>query len=129
MLEPYDLLHFAAHTHVLDQAPWQSDIELGSDEGSCLQARQVASLHLQASLVVLSSCESAQGVILSGEGVTGLPWPSEDVPTPAFRLPPPRCSSPWPGSPSGSGGGPARGYGSPLDRMFPGRVPSPRDRS
>jgi tetratricopeptide (TPR) repeat protein len=71
-LEPYDLLHFAAHTHVLDQAPWQSEIELGADEGSCLQARQVASLHLRATLVVLSSCESAKGVILSGEGVTGL---------------------------------------------------------
>lgn len=71
-LESYDLIHVAAHTRILDQAPWQSSIEIVSGQDSTLTARQVASLRLRASLVVLSSCESAGGGIRSGEGVAGL---------------------------------------------------------
>jgi len=71
-LQPYALLHFAAHARVLDQTPWDSEIELGPDSASSPKARQIASLRLSARLGVLSSCESAGGGIMSGEGVTGL---------------------------------------------------------
>jgi tetratricopeptide (TPR) repeat protein len=71
-LESYDLIHVAAHARILDQAPWLSSIEIVSGTDSSLTARQVAELRLRASLVVLSSCESAGGKIRSGEGVAGL---------------------------------------------------------
>lgn len=71
-LESYDLIHVAAHTRILDQAPWLSSIEIVSGTDSSLTAQEVAELRLRASLVVLSSCESAGGKIRSGEGVAGL---------------------------------------------------------
>lgn len=71
-LSSYDLIHFAAHARILDQAPWQSEIEIDAPNGKPLTAREVGSLSLRADLVVLSSCESARGRILSGEGVAGL---------------------------------------------------------
>jgi CHAT domain-containing protein len=71
-LESYDLIHVASHTRLLDRAPWQSEIEFGEGPESSLPAGRICTLRLRASLVVLSSCESAGGGILSGEGVAGL---------------------------------------------------------
>jgi CHAT domain-containing protein/tetratricopeptide (TPR) repeat protein len=72
----FDILHFAAHSTVDDQSPWRSAIHLGADadrtDGYILQASEIAGWRLPARLVVLSSCESAGGRILSGEGVQGL---------------------------------------------------------
>ncbi|MBU1700191.1 MAG: CHAT domain-containing protein [Candidatus Eisenbacteria bacterium] len=72
-LADYDLLHLAAHTDVDDNSPWRSAIQLspGAEEGF-LYADRITTLPLQARLVVLSSCSSAGGPILSGEGVLGL---------------------------------------------------------
>ena len=71
-LADYDLIHIAAHARILDQAPWQSTIAIAGGADSGLVAREVADLRLRATLVVLSSCESAGGGIRAGEGVAGL---------------------------------------------------------
>ncbi len=120
-LANYDLLHFAVHTRVDDQNPWQSAIELhpsamsqgaGATSGALedgvaeeprmptdLRASEIASLNLPVELVVLSSCGSATGRIISGEGVLGLSsaflsagapavvatlWPVDDAATVRF---------------------------------------------
>jgi CHAT domain-containing protein len=99
-LSGYDVLHFATHTSVNDQNPWQSAIYLDSvGDGKGLRAAEIAAMKLPVSLVVLSSCESAAGRILSGEGVLGLSsafisagspavvatlWPVDDLATVGF---------------------------------------------
>jgi tetratricopeptide (TPR) repeat protein len=70
-LQDYDLIHFASHTRILEQSPWQSEVQVGQ-RGEVLRAMEIGRLHLRASLAVLSSCESAQGGIRFGEGVAGL---------------------------------------------------------
>ncbi len=113
MLGDFSLLHFAAHSSLDDQSPWRSGIYLDSVAGQgseatdsltvvdewVLRASDIASLHLSAQLVVLSSCQSASGRILSGEGVQGLSsafliagvpavlaslWPVDDAATARF---------------------------------------------
>ncbi|MCC6651205.1 MAG: CHAT domain-containing protein [Candidatus Eisenbacteria bacterium] len=75
-LEQYDALHLAAHTTMDDQYPGRSSIRLGAPaatgEEHALRADRVARLRLRARLAVLSSCESAAGRVVSGEGVVGL---------------------------------------------------------
>jgi tetratricopeptide (TPR) repeat protein len=75
-LAPYGVLHFAMHTAADDHSPWRSSIDLGaaaSDSGPrMVSASEIATAKVCAKLVVLSSCESARGAILSGEGVQGL---------------------------------------------------------
>jgi len=69
----FEIIHLAAHSTADDQSPWRSAIYLDIDgERFPLRASEIASWKLPASLVVLSSCESAGGRILSGEGVQGL---------------------------------------------------------
>jgi tetratricopeptide (TPR) repeat protein len=72
----FDIIHFAAHSTVDDQSPWRSAIHLdvgtGQSDRLHLRASEIAGWKLPARLVVLSSCESARGRILSGEGVQGL---------------------------------------------------------
>ncbi len=72
-LAGFDLLHLAAHAEAHAQNPWRSAILLcpGADE-AYLHADRIATLPLQARLAVLSSCTSAGGRVLSGEGVLGL---------------------------------------------------------
>lgn len=72
-LADYDILHLAAHAEVDDQNPWRSAILLcpGTEE-AYLHADRITTLPLQARLAVLSSCTSAGGRVLSGEGVLGL---------------------------------------------------------
>lgn len=68
-----DILHIAAHARNFDQSPWQSAIRFRpGDESGELRAAEIAGWKLDASLAVLSSCSSAGGGILSGEGVQGL---------------------------------------------------------
>lgn len=69
----YDILHMAAHAKNDDQSPWQSAIRFLPDpENGHLRATDVLDLQLDARLVVLSSCSTGSGQILSGEGVLGL---------------------------------------------------------
>jgi CHAT domain-containing protein len=68
-LARYQVLHLAAHTHLDPQRPWRSGLEVG---GGLLTASAIAQQPLTASLVVLTSCRSADGRALAGEGVAGL---------------------------------------------------------
>jgi len=74
--EDFEIIHFAGHSTVDDQSPWRSLIQLelepGESDEALLQASEIAGWKLPARLVVLSSCQSAGGRILSGEGVQGL---------------------------------------------------------
>ncbi|MBD3334803.1 MAG: CHAT domain-containing protein, partial [Candidatus Eisenbacteria bacterium] len=68
-----ELLHIAAHAEINDSNPWRSRIILDPDRPqSWLYADQISRQRLRARLTVLSSCESARGGVLSGEGVLGL---------------------------------------------------------
>ncbi len=73
LLPHYQVLHFASHAYVDDQNPWRSTILLDPlDATRNPRADRISELRLPARMVVLSSCESARGRILSGEGVQGL---------------------------------------------------------
>ncbi len=65
----WSLLHLAGHAEVDDQHPWRSSIRLGQNR---LRAASLSTARIPVRLAVLSSCETAQGRILSGEGVLGL---------------------------------------------------------
>ena len=86
-LAGYDVLHLAGHSIVDDQFPWRSAIGASARERGAslpdssaipggragpLRAETIASGHLDARLVVLSSCATAGGRVLTGEGVAGL---------------------------------------------------------
>jgi CHAT domain-containing protein/Flp pilus assembly protein TadD len=67
-----DVIHVAAHLALDEQNPWQSEIQLDTPGSpSNLRAYRVAGLDLPARLAFLSSCSSARGRVLSGEGVIG----------------------------------------------------------
>ncbi|MEA2559153.1 MAG: hypothetical protein QOH06_657 [Acidobacteriota bacterium] len=76
MARSFGLIHFAAHAVMDEVNPDRSGIYLspGNDkEDGLLQAREIADLPgLDSRIVVLSTCESASGEILRGEGVMGL---------------------------------------------------------
>lgn len=68
-----DLLHLACHLRLDPQSPWQSELQFDSAGSPAnLRAAQIAGMRLPARLAVLSSCASADGRILSGEGVPGV---------------------------------------------------------
>lgn len=72
---PFGLFHFAAHAVTNDVNPEESGIFLSPGTGredGVLQVREIAELDVGGSIVVLSTCESASGEILRGEGVMGL---------------------------------------------------------
>jgi CHAT domain-containing protein/tetratricopeptide (TPR) repeat protein len=74
-LRAYKILHFAAHAVADDAHPERSAVLLsrGSDrEDGLLQAREIANLDLDGSVVVLSACQTAAGPVQSGEGVLSL---------------------------------------------------------
>jgi CHAT domain-containing protein len=74
-LKVYGILHFAAHAVVDPQRPDRSAILLapgGTDEDGFLQPREIVDLDLGGKLVLLSSCRSASGTMLRGEGMLGL---------------------------------------------------------
>ena len=64
------VLHIAAHTVIDNRRPEQSGIVLAND--SRLRMAEVYKLQLGASLVVLSSCETALGQQIRGEGLLAL---------------------------------------------------------
>ena len=69
----YDVLHFGAHARVDDPSPWQSEILLHSvGGGKNPRAAAIAAMDLPVRLVFLSSCRSAAGPYVSGEGILGL---------------------------------------------------------
>jgi CHAT domain-containing protein/tetratricopeptide (TPR) repeat protein len=72
-LDMFEVLHIAAHAVINNEAPWKSEIQFGAHGApQNLPASRIAAMDLPARLVVLSSCESARGRILGGEGVLGL---------------------------------------------------------
>lgn len=75
----YKVIHLGTHAIVDDKAPLYSAIVLrasSEEEGDdgLLEAREIADLSLRANLVVLSACDTAQGAVVTGEGVIGLSW-------------------------------------------------------
>ncbi len=73
-LSRYGVLHFATHT-VIDVNAERSAILLASGmstQDGMLQSREIADLPLDGQIVVLSSCQSATGTPVRGEGVLGL---------------------------------------------------------
>jgi CHAT domain-containing protein/tetratricopeptide (TPR) repeat protein len=86
------ILHFAAHSYIDDQEVSRSFILLNSEGGNepvsyrhgkgdssqmsvedgLLQWHEITSLNLNSSLVALSACRSAGGVLSRGEGINGL---------------------------------------------------------
>lgn len=75
------MLHIAAHSAVDDADPRRSFIVLASERfdststasaDGILQWHEIASLPADASLVTLSACRSAAGVVAAGEGVMGI---------------------------------------------------------
>lgn len=96
----FDLLHLACHAETDPQQPWNSALVFGAGDGADrVHAADIAGRELPARLAVLSSCGSAAGAILAGEGVPGLAsaflgagvpavvgtlWPVEDQATRRF---------------------------------------------
>jgi CHAT domain-containing protein/tetratricopeptide (TPR) repeat protein len=71
----FRILHFATHSWTDDVEPEHSFVYLapGSRDDGQLRAPEIADLdHLRGRMVVLSTCGSAAGEILRGEGVMGL---------------------------------------------------------
>ena len=74
-LSRYSVLHFATHTIVDSVNTDRSAIVLASgssQQDGLLQSREIADLRLDGHVVVLSSCQSATGTLVQGEGVLGL---------------------------------------------------------
>ena len=72
------IIHFATHALLDDAHPMYSRLLLGrdpraNDDGS-LEAWEIAQLHLNADLIILSACNTARGSISHGEGVVGMVW-------------------------------------------------------
>ena len=68
-LERAAVLHLAAHAVVNDERPEESSVELA---GGPLRYADIVDLPLQGRLVLLSSCRSADGPVIGGEGAMGL---------------------------------------------------------
>jgi len=76
-LRVFRILHFATHALVDEEAVTRTALALapgGGDDGF-LGPGDLATLALEADLVVLSSCRTAGGVVLRGEGIQGLTAP------------------------------------------------------
>ncbi len=75
-LNSYKILHFATHSLIDDKVPERSAIILSLDgdpaDDGFLQMREIYSLHLNADLVTLSSCQTGLGEFIRGEGIEGL---------------------------------------------------------
>lgn len=74
-LRRFGVLHFATHAILDDQSPERSGVLLTPEpasEDGLLQLREIVLLPLEGRTVVLSSCRSASGAVLRGEGVMGI---------------------------------------------------------
>jgi CHAT domain-containing protein len=76
-LDSFSVLHFATHAVVDERSLLRSAILLSPGDGDdgALGPGDLATLPLDADLVVLSSCRSGSGVVVDGEGVQGLTAP------------------------------------------------------
>lgn len=75
----HSILHLATHGVLNNRQPLDSYLALANSdeaekEDGRLTAREIMQSKLNANLVVLSACETAQGSISAGEGVVGLSW-------------------------------------------------------
>lgn len=75
----YSVLHFAAHAILDDRNPMYSRIVLSrasgdAQEDGLLEAWEILKLDLNAEMVILSACQTAQGRIGAGEGMIGMGW-------------------------------------------------------
>ncbi len=75
----YQVIHLATHGILDDSNPMYSRLMMARTDGDpdddgLLEAREIMQLHLHASLVVLSACQTARGRIGAGEGVIGISW-------------------------------------------------------
>ncbi len=74
-LGDYGILHFAAHAVVDQKNPQRSAVVLtpgSKDEDGLLQVPEIARLDLNGQVVLLSTCSSAGGALVEGEGVMSL---------------------------------------------------------
>jgi tetratricopeptide (TPR) repeat protein len=75
-LLPFRILHFAVHGFIDDKNPSRSALVLSQNgktgEDGLLQTREIYRLRTKADLVVLSSCQTALGRLLRGEGLESL---------------------------------------------------------
>jgi CHAT domain-containing protein len=74
-LSRFGVLHLAAHAEADEASPEASAVLLAADapgEDGRLQVDEITKLNLRGSLVALSSCRSASGALLEGEGVMSL---------------------------------------------------------
>jgi tetratricopeptide (TPR) repeat protein len=72
---PYGILHFATHAWTSDNEPDRSFVLLAPGapgEDGMLHPSEIVGLDLRGRIAVLSTCSSASGEILRGEGVMGL---------------------------------------------------------
>ena len=76
-LTPFRVLHFATHALVDEHTAARTALVLapGNGETGFVGPDDLARLHLNADLVVLSSCRSGGGAVVNGEGVQGLVAP------------------------------------------------------
>ena len=76
-LGSFSILHFATHAIVDEDAVTRTALALAPDieHDGFLGPGDLAQLALDADLVVLSSCSTAGGVVLRGEGIRGLTAP------------------------------------------------------
>jgi CHAT domain-containing protein/tetratricopeptide (TPR) repeat protein len=70
--EAHDVIHLACHASFDEEHPEQSGVLLGGSDGERLTTEDVYGLRLNASLVVLSACESGLSESRPGEELTGL---------------------------------------------------------
>jgi CHAT domain-containing protein len=70
----HDIIHFATHAELREEDPLSSAILLAKEgkEDGRLEVREVFGMELNASLVVLSACETGLGKLSSGDELVGL---------------------------------------------------------
>ncbi|MEN6559409.1 MAG: CHAT domain-containing tetratricopeptide repeat protein [Acidobacteriota bacterium] len=102
-LTEYRIIHFACHGFLNERYPFRSALALspgGSpEEDGFLQMREIYGLDVNADLVVLSACQTGQGLMERSEGPMGLSrpfffagarsvlaslWPTDDAASRAF---------------------------------------------
>jgi CHAT domain-containing protein len=75
-LDGYQVIHFACHAFLDNRVPFRSGLFLSlrgnEGEDGFVQSREIASLRLNAALVVLSACRTSRGYLERGEGIMGL---------------------------------------------------------
>lgn len=72
------VIHFATHGIVDDGNAMYSRLALAAgrsrDEDGWLESWEIARMHLNADVVVLSACETATAAVVTGEGAVGMTW-------------------------------------------------------